>query len=204
MDYDWDVFISYRRKQIPIRWLEEMFLPLFVDYLEEALGGRKVKIYRDVEGIEGGDNWKKNIKSALAKSRCIVPVLLPSYFHSNWCTKEFAVIYHRQIELGFNSMENPNGLIIPLKIRDGDFFPEKVKDLQIFNCNDFYRVGKGVESTELYIKFQEQLSKWVENVARAINNAPPWNPEWMKDKWLEIPSDDFNIIESFNIPSPKL
>lgn len=204
MGYQYDVFISYRRKEIPKRWLEEMFLPLFRDYLEESLGGRKVKIFRDEDGIEGGANWSNKIKLALAKSRCMVPILIPSYFHSDWCTKEIAVLYHRQKSLGFNTLTNPNGLIIPLKIRDGIFFPENIKELQILDCNDFYRVGSGVEGTELYIKFQDKLLTWIENVAEAIRNAPEWDRDWLEDNWLEVPSTSFRIDGNINIEHPRL
>lgn len=205
MGYNWDVFISYRRDTIPQRWLEETFLPLFKHYLRESLGGREVNIYRDTECIEGGANWRNNIKKALATSKCIVPILIPSYFHSDWCTKEIAVIYHRQKQLGLATINNPKSLIIPLKVRDGIFFSEKIKEIQILDCNNYYRVGAGVESTDLYIKLQDKLSVWIEDVALAINNAPDWNSDWLTDDWLEISNQEFLMTQNeFNIKTPKL
>lgn len=204
MGYEWDVFISYRRKDIPKRWLEEIFLPLFKDYLEEALGGRKVLIFRDETGIEGGANWRNTIKRALATSKCLVPILIPSYFHSEWCTKEFAVMYNRQLDLGFNSIASPKGLIIPLKIQDGKHFPIKVTEIQILDCNDYYRVGTGVELTGLYVNLQNTLLNWVETVAEAINNAPPWNSLWLEDEHLEVSNEQFLINYPITISQPFL
>lgn len=204
MSYQYDIFISYRRKAIPKRWLEEMFLPLFTDYLEESLGGGTLKIFRDEKAIESGDHWKNKIKNALATSKCIVPILLPSYFHSEWCLKELAIIHNRQIKLGYNTLKNPSGLIIPLKIRDGDFFPKEIKDLQIFDCNDFYRVGKGVENTELYLNFQNKLIVWIEEVAKAVKNAPEWNKDWLNEDWLDISTDKFAINQDFKMKQPEL
>ncbi|MDW3192999.1 MAG: toll/interleukin-1 receptor domain-containing protein [Cytophagales bacterium] len=59
-------------------------------------GRKEVKVFRDKEGIESGDNWRLKIKRALATSKYLVPILLPSYFHSEWYTKEIAAIYHRK------------------------------------------------------------------------------------------------------------
>ena len=205
MGYKWDVFISYRRMPIPKRWMEEMFLPFFKDHLGEALGGREVKIFKDTDGIEGGANWSNNIKNALATSRCLVPILIPSYFHSEWCTKEIAVIHYRQEQLGFTTVNNPNGLIVPLKIHDGDFFPKIAQELQISDFNEFYRVGAGVESTDLYVRLQDKLLVWIESVAKAINRAPDWNPDWLTDEWLETSNEKFLIDRSeINIQNPTL
>jgi len=204
MGYEWDIFISYRRKEIPKKWMENVFLPLFEDYLEEELGGRKVKIFRDTDGIESSANWKSSIKRALATSKCIVPILIPSYFRSEWCTKEISVIYKRQIHLGYNTVQNPNGLIIPLKIHDGIHFPKEIKEIQILDCNDFYRVGPSVEGTQLYIKLQDTLLKWVSDVAKSINGAPEWNPKWLTEEWLEEIENPFLLNHNIKISNPTL
>ena len=38
MDYEYDVFISYRNKKTCKWWVENRFLPLFKENLEEAVG----------------------------------------------------------------------------------------------------------------------------------------------------------------------
>lgn len=203
MAYEWDIFISYKRDELPKLWMEETFLKLFKGYLKEALGGREIKIYRDVEGIEGGANWPNSIKRALATSRCLVPILLPSYFQSEWCTKEMAVIYHRQERLGYSTVNNPGGLIVPLKIHDGDDFPPFVNNLQILDCNDYFIVGEAFTLTPGYVDFQRMLMKWVGDVAKAVKRAPEWNPEWLEEKWLEVPHNQF-MTDQINAPAPKL
>ncbi|MFN0013657.1 MAG: TIR domain-containing protein [Saprospiraceae bacterium] len=80
MAYEYDVFISYRRESDPKEWTQNIFLPKFEAYLREESGKKNLKIFLDEQGIEGGDYWEDTLKIALAKSRCLVPVLMPSYF----------------------------------------------------------------------------------------------------------------------------
>lgn len=204
MAYKYDVFISYRRENTSKRWVEESFLPIFRSFLSEALGGREVTIFRDVEGIEGGQNWKAKICRALAYSKCLVPVFLPSYFHSEWCVRELSIIYDRQKKCGLNTIERPNGLIIPLKVRDGKYFPEKLQEINILNCNDYYRIGGGFETTPRFVDFQDILSKWVEEVANAIEGAPEWDESWLSEDYLSFTINEFSISREIKMQTPML
>ncbi len=192
MSYQYDVFLSYNRKFPHGQWVDEIFYPLFIPYLEDALN-EEVSIFRDMEEIEGGSAWPQRLKNALAHSKCMVSVLSPSYFRSEWCMKEFVVMHHRQRQLGYLTVEKPNGLIIPLNLFDGEYFPDYANELQMLDCRNFNGVGEGMKRTQLYIDFQGVLQEWVCDVAKTVNNAPDWDAVWLSDGWLDIPLNNIGI-----------
>jgi hypothetical protein len=204
MDYQYDVFISYSRKFLDGEWVKDIFYPLFKSYVDEALN-REVKIFIDFQEIQSGNDWNLKIRNALIKSRVMVAIFSPSYFRSKWCMLEFSTINHRQKELGFLTLENPTGLIVPIKIFDGEHFPEYAKDLQIFDCIDYNRVGEGMKKTERYIELQGKLQEWIYHVATAFEKAPVFNETWMNEEWVEIPSSKVQIASiPENIKPPTL
>jgi len=186
MSYEHDVFLSYNRKFPSEEWVEKVFYPFFVPYLADALN-KDVFVFKDTEEITSGSSWPNHLKHALTHSKCMVSIFCPAYFRSQWCMKEFSAMYFRQTQPGYLTINNPNGLIVPLNIFDGEHFPPYVQELQIMDCKAYYRVGDGFKLTPAYIEFQALLQNWVYDVAKAVNNAPAWDPAWIEDKWLEPP-----------------
>jgi hypothetical protein len=125
----------------------------------------------------------------------MVSVLSPSYFNSDWCKKEFAFMDYRQRKSGYLSQDNPNGLIVPLKIRDGEHFPDYLKTIQIANFNNYLRVGEGFRKTPLYVEFQGKLQDWVEDVKHAYNLAPEWNEDWKHPDWINKAWEDLDKLK---------
>ena len=203
MAYKYDVFLSYSRMEPHNEWSIKMFYPLFLSYLKEELN-RDAEIFVDTQGIEGGSNWGLKIKNALAHSRCMVSILSPAYFRSIWCVKEFSVIDYRQKQLGYNTIQNPTGLIVPLRIYDGQHFPQFVNEIQILDCRDFFRVGEGVKQTQLYIDLQTKILQWIPDVATSVLSAPDWNEDWLRDTWLEAPSGNYQINNEPKASQPIL
>jgi len=204
MKYEYDVFISYRRKETCKWWVENRFLPLFKEKLEEAVGGRRVEIFFDQSEIEGGDAWKMKLKRALACSKCLVPILMPSYFHSEWCTTEFAIIHNRQKKLGYNTIENPSGLIVPIQVNDGKYFPECVNELEMWKFHSYFKKGTYFEETQRFYEFQDRLDDLVQNIANILDNIPNWKTEWLEDEYLEISNEEFFIANSPTMNPPTL
>jgi hypothetical protein len=178
MAYEYDVFISYRREPDAAEWTKNIFLPKFRSYLSAELG--KARIFVDEQEIEGGDDWAESLKDALAKSKCLVPVLMTSYFQSEWCAREFAVMHHRQERL----VRKPQGLIAPFVIWDGDDFPAPAKAIQHFPCHDYYFTHKGFLDSGTFFEFQQKLKDWVKSVAKVVRNAPDWNADWLTEAGL--------------------
>lgn len=204
MEYQYDIFLSYNRKFPHGEWVNEIFFPLFKSYVDEATN-KDVKIFKDIQDIQSGNDWKFKIRNALVRSKIMVAIFSPSYFRSEWCMKEFSAIYNRQKKLGFLTLENPTGLIIPIKIFDGEHFPEYASNLQMFNCIEFNRVGQGVKHTNLYIDFQGELQKWVYEVADALKNVPAFDTNWEKEEWVENSFEDLSVMQlPTNIKPPTL
>ncbi len=186
MAYEYDVFLSYRT-QFPFgKWVHEHLLPFFEPYLENTLN-RPVRVFVDREGISTGDAWPQQLKNALAHSRCLVAVWCPSYFGSSWCLAELTVMMYREQQLGYRTISNPSGLVIPIIVHDGEHFPDYARSIQCSDFSRFTRVGYGFTTTERYIEFQDKLVEWVEDVARCINKAPPWRREWLGKEWIDDP-----------------
>lgn len=199
MAYEYDVFISYRREPDSKEWTQNVFLPKFTSYLREELGKKDLSIFIDEHGIEGGQYWEDTLKIALAKSKCLVPVLMTSYFQSEWCVREFAVLHYRQEQL----VQKPQGLIVPFVIWDGDDFPATAKALQQFPCHDYYFTHKGFLDSGTFFEFQKKLKKWISAVSKAVKSAPDWDAAWLTDKWLDPPIDNLLLDGDLSIPQPR-
>jgi TIR domain len=190
MDYKYDVFISY--KSYSKEWVRDVFFPPFEFYLREIYDDN-VKIFVDWEGIEGGNAWSNRLKNALAHSKCLLPILLPTYFESEWCKKEFAVMEHRSKQYKLCTLDTPEGLIVPISIFDGDCFPASVRDLQIVDYENFFQPNvSGYTGLEKYSDFQNEVKKLAYTVAKAIRIATVWESDWLNDEWLELPTDHLN------------
>jgi len=201
MAYEYDIFLSYNRQFPYGEWVNEIFYPLFKPYIDEALN-KDVKIFKDSEEIKTGNDWTLKIRNALIKSRMMVSIFTPAYFRSEWCMREFSTIYYRQKSLGFLTLQNPTGLIVPVKIFDGQHFPEYACNLQMLNCIAYNRVGAGVKQTPLYIDLQGKLQDWVNDVADAFDKTPDFNSEWMNEDWVEKPFEKMNTVKLPTVINP--
>ncbi len=200
MSYKYDVFLSYNCKFPQGNWVNDIFYPFFKPFLEDALNVREVRIFKDTVEITSGQAWEARIKDALIHSRIMVSIVSPAYFLSEWCKKEFAFMDFRQRACNFMTVKNPNGLIVPLKISDGDNFSDYVKAFQIEHFNDYFRIGPGFEKTIRHVDMQEKLLDWVNEVANAHRNAPEWNDEWLHPDWF---SNAWQNLDELNSSIPK-
>lgn len=199
MAYQYDVFISYEREPLAAEWTKETFRPTFESFLRQELGKKDLKIFIDEQGIGGGQYWETTLKHALATSKCLVPVLMTSYFQSEWCVREFAVMHHRQERL----VRKPQGLIVPFVIWDGDSFPDPAKAIQQIDCKTYYNPAKAFRKTTKFVDFQEKLKEWVIPVAKAVRAAPAWSEDWLSNEWLDLPIDNFLIPDDLTILQPR-
>ena len=205
MAYEYDVFLSYNRKFPHGNWVNDVFFPLFESYLADSLNVRKAKIFKDDREIHSGTDWAKQIRKGLVHSKAMVSIFSPAYFNSEWCMREFATIYHRQLACGFLTDEAPDGLIVPLQLFDGQHFPAFGNRHQMLDCRDYNMEGPAFKTTAQYIEFQRKLQKWVDDVAAAVNRAPAWDASWIGQEWVE---DAYNRLTLTKIadqtPPPTL
>jgi TIR domain len=84
----YDVFLSYARVDDEnnqfVSKLAKAMQRTFQVYM-----GWPLRIFLDTRDIDTAEVWEERIKVALENSTVMVAVLTPSYFHSQWCAKEW-------------------------------------------------------------------------------------------------------------------
>lgn len=184
MAYEFDVFLSYLHDKPCGPWVHDHFLPYFEFQLGNALN-RRPTIFVDRSGIHLGQKWPNRLKEALTLSRCLVGIWSPLYFQSAWCQSECAIICHREAQLGYGSGGNSEGLLVGVKVNDGRHFPAFAQSSQYADFEPYFFDGPGFTKSELYVEFQRAIGPLAIDVARVIQNAPPWSAEWHDAKWTD-------------------
>lgn len=170
-------------------WVSQHLVPFLESFVGNALN-RPIRLFLDRSGIRSGDSWPARLQRALAKSRCMVGVWSPLYFHSEWCRREAAAMLYREAQCGFRTVNRPGGLIVPVNVFDGQFFPERARQIQWLDCRRYWIVGEGFLKTERYVEFQDVLRTWADEVARAIEDAPAWDETWLTAPFATVHDDD--------------
>ena len=116
MSFQYACFISYRHsgKEKTIKFIEQ-----FVDALENSLDQRLGQgIFIDRERLKAGYKFNIAITDALRQSICMVAILSPEYYNSDYCRQEYAAMERieskRRAELGIPPPEK--GLVLPLLV----------------------------------------------------------------------------------------
>jgi hypothetical protein len=197
MAYKYDVFISYMHDEQMGSWVYQHLSPFLKSFLGNALN-RPVDYFIDRQGISSGDSWPLRLQSALAQSRCLIAIWSPLYFHSSWCRRECAVMLYREAQLSYRTVSKPKGLVAPINVFDGQFFPDKAQRIQWLDCRKYWIVGDGFVKTEKYVEFQDLLKEWVIDIADVIEGAPPWQDAWLNDEWFNVPDDELKPKSTTN------
>jgi len=175
MDYEHDVFLSYRRHGEWPEWVEKTFSPIFKHWLLEELG-YDGEIFVDTT-IETGTDWPLKLAEALSQSRVLVPLLSRQYFNSKWCVTELSLMMAREEKCGFSCINHPKGLIVPAHIHDGDDFPQEIKRIQAAQLQKYVNIRMATRS-ETEEKLSESIRTWVTDIAKAIKRAPEYDSSW--------------------------
>jgi hypothetical protein len=86
MKNDVFAFISYSRRDID-----------FVNRLSNDLQSAGVRIWRDVEQIQAGDNWEQAIKTSISNASVMLFVVSHHTVTSSWMEKEFVYFAARKL-----------------------------------------------------------------------------------------------------------
>ncbi|MCP4287153.1 MAG: toll/interleukin-1 receptor domain-containing protein [Gammaproteobacteria bacterium] len=174
-DYEYHIFISYRRSDDDwVRWTRNNFVKPLRSLLRPALGD--VSIFVD-EQIETGDDWPMRLARALARSRLLIPVLSRDYFNSEWCRIELAHMYEREQQSGLRTLQEPDGLILPFVIDDGNSFPPKVQAMQGEKIHKFANPWVLLNSPRQE-EFAAHLHSWCPCVEQALQRVPTYDSTW--------------------------
>ena len=199
MQYNYDVFVSYRRYEEWPRWVRDYFMPLFKHWLGEELG-RSPEIFVDYD-IKEGYSWPHKLAMALSTSKVMVALWTPTYFNSMWCKNDLAHMYAREVKCGYRTLKCSEGLIIPVALHDGERFPQKAREIQMANLQKYanVRIARNSKTAE---ELSRRICNWVPSVAHAIGKAPPFNPLWKSmalEEFLVLFTRD--ILEQRELPS---
>jgi TIR domain len=186
MSYAYDIFISYKKTDIGKYWVSKYFAPCLRHELGEILG-RKAEIFFDEDDIRTGERWPDKLKRALASSKVLVPIFSGTYFCSEWCTREFVIIHHRQSKTP--ELAETGAIIVPVLVRDGDHLPKLAKELQYKQFHDYYTSCESFRAAPDFRKFEKAVEELAHDLHRAIQRAPKYDPAWGGADWLEISLD---------------
>src|SRR5215475_4164150 len=136
MDYEYDVFLSYRRGPPVGEWVNNHFYPQLLNWLPLELN-RETKVYKDDQATLLGTHWPQALKRALHLSRCLLCVWSPDYFWHEWCVAEWRSMVAREKLLGYGTNNNPAGLIVPVVFHDGKNFPPEAQQVQYKDFREY-------------------------------------------------------------------
>ncbi len=170
-DYRYDVFLSYGNNDYIDSWVKEHFIPLLQWLLEDSLG-RPSEVFIAKQQKNILPDWK----TALAHSRCLIPVWSPSNFKSKWSSYELSVMIRREAQFP----ENPHRLIMPA-VLSGAKTISATHTIPQFECSDYVYPGAAFRSSSKYIEFVDKMRIWCRKVADTINSAPDWRKQWFEE-----------------------
>lgn len=198
MPYSNDVFISYKRGRINEQWLNDIFLPIFTEYLDNSLDFSP-KIFVDTKGLAPGVFFNEDLFINLVQSKCIVSIWSPPYFRkSDWCIIEFLTMKYRQETLKLGPLTKPKSLIWPVLYREINPMPDIAAGLQYVDYRDFNVVGDAFFRTEMYLEFQEKMQDDIKTVVDIIKNVPVFNAALETEEGLKKLKDELKVYFNAN------
>jgi hypothetical protein len=194
MDYNYDVFVSYKRSEEWNDWVSHKFIPMLRRHLDLRLADTP-RIFCD-DQIHAGTDWPDELAHALASSRVLIPLFSRGYFSSSWCLHELYAMRHKEKRSNLRTPMRRSGIIVPARIHDGtsEDLPAGLQD----NCRNetvdltrfmLHTLDRGLG--DLYQDFEIKIGNWVEtSVLPAIHLAPKLEQEWydeIREKKFECP-----------------
>jgi hypothetical protein len=176
-DYQYEIFVSYRRQPPMSAWVQQYFYDELTQWLGSELPDAP-RVFIDVEGIDTGDDWPARIRSALLGSCLLVAVWSPDYFRSHWCVAELHTMLARERALKLRTNADPRGLVFPIKFTDGQYFPADVSNIQFRDFSNLAYTAPAFRDSPKYLDFQTEVRDFVQTLAQRLVDAPPWEPNW--------------------------
>jgi hypothetical protein len=75
--------------------------------VQVVTGDRTFNIFQDVDGIEFGQKWKKQLAEAISTSRFLIPIVTPLFFNSDPCRDELKQFIEHEKSLGRDDLILP-------------------------------------------------------------------------------------------------
>ena len=173
-EYEYEVFVSYRRRDPVLSWMNNHFFPKLVHWLPQFWPSEMPtpRVAKD-DQMETGVRWPDRLAQMHAGSRCMVAIVSPEYFRSAWCVSEWRAMQAREKLVGMATKQRTRGLIFPvLFCGDTSILPKEAASRQ---WADFTRLNFPDEVFRFHPSYLE-LDQAVQDVARdlvsMIKSAP--------------------------------
>jgi hypothetical protein len=175
--YEYDVFISYQRTGdlVPL-WVRNHFYPRLSELLDNNLD-RDVKVFFD-ENVRGGTTWSLELRSALLRSRILVPICSPKYFLSEVCLAEWQSMARREDIVDMSSSQHPQGLIYPVLFCDSKNFPTWAHQRRMQDFKKWSQPYEQFQTSMAYLDFHSEVGRIAEEIEEMMDKAPEWQPDW--------------------------
>ncbi|GJL66943.1 MAG: hypothetical protein NPIRA05_19140 [Nitrospirales bacterium] len=177
MAYEYDLFISYRRRDSVADWVRLHLRPRLEQSLYDHLP-HDPKIWIDVEQAEGVD-WRENLTKGLTRSKLLLPVWSPDYFRSEYCMAEWVSMRKRQELLQQESIQLPPSLVYPVKYSDGNHYH---KDAKAIECKkDFSSLNypyQTFKDSARYMQFHDLVDQIAVELTVWLALIPDWREDW--------------------------
>jgi hypothetical protein len=194
MGYEWDLFVSYPRRDPIGPWVHDRFLPLLQRWLGAALPAPP-RVFVD-DRMASGTHWLSMLANTLLRSKHMLAVLAPPYFGSGWCMSEWQTMRQREAQLGLGRAGSP-GLVRGIRFFDGETFPAEARAVQTddYTVYNMFPPGRAALNSKRYRDFETRIQALSQELANQIRNPPAWDPGWPV---LRSPDPTFDTSLTFD------
>ena len=168
VEYEYHIFVSYARGTLWADWVKDKFVPKLHFYLESEVGEKQISV--DYQ-IDAGANWELNLRRRVARSQIMIALLSAAYFERDWCRREMAWMFEREKELELEGSSENYGLLIPVRLGDGDKYPELIKRVQYHDLEPFADPDLPPNSVRAS-NFNDSMKKLAQIIKRTLPNVP--------------------------------
>lgn len=187
-------FISYKH---PPKWASENHLYReFAETLRDRLEfylSTEIRAYIDLEA-DPGTFYPENLSRELCQSVCMIAVLVPEYWESNWCQAEWEAMEEFEAKrLG----DGKRGLIIPIALRRP---VQEWRDRLNRNPVDFTKVMvpkdqlKGAKYSEKIQHIANVISRFVQQMKECCDDC--------KEFRVNLGKEELKPDPTFEEPNP--
>lgn len=176
MGYKYDIFISYKRDEGVLEWLEEQFIPKLKKRLQ-GFFSEEVKIFYD-RTLNEGYLPKTAIEDALKHSKILIPILAPPYFRSQWCSAEWKTFEAREKELGLPA--TGSSLRIPIRLLDCESYGTHmgVSSPLPKEFNKYHHTGEAWQRSDDFYSFNCEMQELCDTIRSLLRNVQEHCTSW--------------------------
>lgn len=167
----YDVFISYAHADRAA-----------AETIRDALSALNLKVFFDIEGIDGGADFPEIINRSLRSSKAVLACWSPLYFQRKWC----------MLECRFAADETPS-ILVPVAIQQ---LERRDIDVHFLYTNYFDLSGwNGATNDEAWVRTLTSLGKLLQrDLRKQITPPTPHDPR--AEKLLSIAAAD--LLDQFS------